>query len=146
MPRACAAKLLVFLFLVHKHGAPRPVSRISARRLSVGVLRLGNAIVMPPLRRYLLRDGVDLSWCYKCCMTYPQVFLECSMSTWRLGERESCVSVLKSYFQVRPRMHRASERVCVGVEGSRGHRFRFVAPRKLAGMLLCINSWRSWRY
>lgn len=22
------------------------------------------------------------------------------MSTWRLGERESCVSVLKSYFQV----------------------------------------------
>lgn len=29
-----------------------------------------------------------------------QVFLECSMSTWRLGERESCVSVLKSYFQV----------------------------------------------
>eukprot|EP00904_Undaria_pinnatifida_P005416 jgi/Undpi1/2003/HiC_scaffold_12.g05390.m1 len=29
-----------------------------------------------------------------------KVFLECSMSTWRLGERESCVSVLKSYFQI----------------------------------------------
>ena len=29
-----------------------------------------------------------------------QVFLECSMSTWRLGETESCVSVLMSYFQI----------------------------------------------
>ncbi|CAM9861444.1 unnamed protein product [Ectocarpus fasciculatus] len=29
-----------------------------------------------------------------------KVFLECSMSTWRLGERENCVSVLKSYFQI----------------------------------------------
>lgn len=103
-------------------GAPRPVSRTSAWRLSGAVLRLGNAILMPPSRRYLLRDGVDLFRCYKCCMTWPQVFLECSMSTWRLGERESCVSVLKSYFQVRPRLRRAceraSERSCVGVARS----------------------------
>lgn len=43
--------------------------------------------------------------CARCVMSRvpcgrDQVFLECSMSTWRLGERESCVSVLKSYFQV----------------------------------------------
>lgn len=150
MPRASAVNLLAFVFLVHRDGAPRPVSRTSAWRLSGGVLRLGNAILMPPSRRYLLRDSVDLLWCYKCCMTWPQVFLECSMSTWRLGERESCVSVLKSYFQVRPRMRgacvRASElacvRACVGVGRSCGHDFRLVFPRKLAGMLLCINSWR----